>query len=231
MLLVLAFAVTLAVGGCVRYPRLAAAPRPLVAQASYAVLVEFMCINVDPFLGDEDRPPPSPDEFVFGGRGSGVIIDARHVLTAYHVAGGCPYLYDAHVILPSGKRLRMVVEKEWRDSDVVRLEIRSADSFGPIAPPPVREARVGDVVCSQVAFPSRGGHCGSVIERTPSVCFTGRHACVDMRMQLPADSGNSGGGIYLDGALIGLVTATEIGDDGKPDGIAAGHSLPKDVMP
>jgi hypothetical protein len=160
-------AVTLACGGgCAHYTRLDPQPRLMGHQFTTAVAVEALCINHDPF---EDMTMPE----IQGGKGSGVVIDARHVLTALHVVM-CPYMADVHVVLADGKRIRMHVEKEWPDFDVARLVIASAGSFGPIAPPVLRKPTEG-AVCAAVSWPTKAEQWG------PDVRFYWRTRWIDYR--------------------------------------------------
>ena len=194
-LMVLLFA-AVAIGcgnGCVPYSRLPGTVRTHLQQLDTVVKVESLCITDDPFTNGG----------VFkasGGTGSGVILDARHVLTAAHVVD-CSYLPDVHVITASGKRMRAVVTRENDQTDLALLELASADTFGDIAPPVIGPRPiVGDSICKLQAVPTRGGDCGPVTDLTAEPGNDVQHGA-------RVEHGNSGGPVYdAEGRLVGITT-------------------------
>jgi len=192
--------------GCAHYPRVPAEDRPLDRQQASAVMIEMFCVADDPFGSGEVIHMRS-------GHGSAVLLDARHMLTALHVVA-CPYLPDVHATLASGKRLRVVVSREWRDRDLALLEIASAEALAGIKPPRLALAVEGATACTSVAWPERGGNCGAIEAVYPVTCQTagGGTWCHSMRAPLRVTPGNSGGGVYVDGALVGVVTGYQTRD-------------------
>lgn len=190
--------------GCVGYAKLPEVARMMgPSQLDTVVKVESFCLADDPFEGGTMH--------FGGGIGSGVIIDARHVLTASHVVGiattenhwrPCPYLGAFDVTTPKGKRLRMVVVREDDDADLALLEIASADSFGPIAPPIIGPVPPIDAsVCHVNAFPNQDANCGTVNTHYVSPSN-------NVEASFPTHHGNSGGPVYDDkGRLVGITTA------------------------
>lgn len=228
LLTLLVAAVAIGCGDGCAYPhsRLDPVPRVMGHQFDTAVRVEMLCLDHDPFL---DMIAPQ----IGAGVGSGVIVDARHVLTAHHVID-CPYMPDVHVVLADGRRLRVAVEKEWRDSDVARLVIASGDTFGNIPPPPTSSPGIGAGVCAAPSFPKHEGICGQVEHVTENTCSAGaKRWCHDIELVMEVHGGNSGSPIYdAGGSLVGLVTGVGLDPDTRQETITAyGHTLPKDVMP
>lgn len=198
-------AIALGCGDGCAYPHLPATPRMLDAQGDTVVEVQMLCVGADPFVSDGQIN-------LGGGMGTGVILDARHVLTADHVVA-CPYLPDVHVITVTGRRLRVVVTREDASNDLALLELASADSFGAISPPMIGpRPHVGDSICKLEAVPARGGDCGTVTDLRDS-------ADSDVGHTAPTHHGNSGGPVYdTEGRLIGITTELL-----PPDGDAGGR--------
>jgi S1-C subfamily serine protease len=198
-------------GGCAGYDRLPRTPRHLETQSDTVVRVETFCVTDDPFLGGATIG-------FLTSMGSGVILDARHVLTAQHVIA-CPYLPDVHVVTVSGKRLRVVVTRENSDGDLALLEIASAEHFvgadgRDIAPPVIGpRPRLGDTICKLEAVPNRGGDCGTVNAIDDDYTHS------DVGHDAPTKHGNSGGPAYdSQGRLVGITTRLLL-----PDGSAGGR--------
>jgi S1-C subfamily serine protease len=192
---------------CVPPP--SAAPARLRAPAdrgAQTVEVQAMCVPDDPF---ESGVPQ-----ISGGRGSGVLIDGRYVLTAHHVID-CSYMGDVHVITETGDRRRAVVDVDLPEDDVSRLVLMEAGpGFGPVAPPAYRPtpATPGERVCASHAVPERGETCGEVV-------ITTDERGEDVVVTAPIEHGNSGGPVYDDsGHLVGLTTRLLTDDTGKSVG-------------
>lgn len=186
--LLLTLCVVATCGSCAAVQR--SSLRPLARQGGSAVMIESFCMLTDPFASGEIS--------FTGGHGSGVLIDARHVLTAEHVVA-CTYLSDLHVTLNDGRRIKPRVVGTWPEHDIALLEL-PVDVLGidyaMLAPPP----KVDDVVCTSVAWPKRGGACGQIDSNDGSTRW-------DLRYSAPIVPGNSGGGLYdASGHLVGIVT-------------------------
>lgn len=124
--------------------------------------------------------------------GSGVVIDAQHVLTAAHVVD-CPGHYT--IGGDTSQPVEMYLDAFSVDADVARLVTH-------VAVLPVRPAsRIGyvgegDIVCAADAFPERTWACGVV------------RGVVDGKIIHTATTvhGNSGSGLYdVHGVLVGIV--------------------------
>ncbi len=168
---------------------------PLGERDARTVIVQQFCIETDPFV---------TKVVVSGGRGSGVILDGRIVLTAYHVVE-CPHLNDIHIVTSAGKRVSAKVTKTWPGRDIAQV---TADEdigvFPPleIAPP----EKIGEVVCSASAVPERGGTCGEMLSYQVTPTCPGTW-CHDTQFAGEAIAGNSGSGMYNGGgALVGILT-------------------------
>jgi S1-C subfamily serine protease len=203
-------------------------------QLDTAVRVDVRCSFGAPpaEMLEREEQSPFPEGFHIGKRGSGVIIDARHVLTAEHVVS-CPDLPEVEVTLANGKHMRLNVEAEWRGRDIARLVIASADTFGDIPPPPMSAPRT-DAVCAAPSTPTAEGTCGTVEQTYTEPQCQGsmlQHWCYDVALTLRVLPGNSGAPLYdTNGTLVGIVTGGQFNKDG-PTGEGFASSLPKDVMP
>jgi hypothetical protein len=212
---------------CCSFARIPGRPRPRAVQASTAVSVEVLCVDADPFV-------TSADPFqIYGGHGSGVIVDARHVLTAFHVAR-CPYLPDVHVVTADGRRYHVLVRREWRREDVALLEIADASSFGPIAPPVIASPATRASICASPSYPMRMWSCGAVDELRdaltdedlPKMPGT-RYGDVSVAMLVVP--GNSGAPVYDEvGRLVGLAVEGNSLGIGR---IRSLWSLRREVLP
>lgn len=175
--------------GCVHLPHMDAKTRTLTDQQRAVVLVHTLCITGDPWT----------ERFVMAIKtGSGVVIDDRHILTANHVVD-CG-LGDSiiTVFFSNGKKWHVEFDKQDREHDLGRLQSSSAENFGLNLPPPILGTPlIGDSVCTAVAYPERGGHCGYLL---PSY-YPGK-----LQYGAVTAHGNSGGALYSDGKLVGIVT-------------------------
>lgn len=186
--------------GMVRYvpPHL----RSIADQELTAVSVSSSCVLNDPTLQPGESPDLPHDHFtqLWGRIGSGVIVDERHVLTAYHITT-CPDFPAVDVVLSDGRHFFMAVQKEDEGADLALLVISSADYFHVnVAPPIVAGPPVaGDALCVAAAYPRREWHCGFV----DSVHDDARGP--DVELIASSKKGNSGGASYDSlGRLVGI---------------------------
>lgn len=167
---------------CAHLPHVDPAPRApdAIARATMDVLAECT-----PMFGDDYSAPP-PDR-----RGTAVVIDERHAITAYHVAH-CPFGQRVTGWLSTGRRVMLHVDREDEGADLARLEIATADNFGiHVAPPVVGAARAGDGACSAAWGATRCGVVGS-----------SGAAIAGSWLTVPGDSGS---GLYVGGELVGIM--------------------------
>ncbi len=131
-----------------------------------------------------------------GGKGSGVIIDSEHVLTAKHVVSVCgagEIVAEIAVRLEDNTRIVAELDALGRgDYDVALL----SGHFGRHTPLEIASVEVDDPICASVAIPLQLRGCGVVYHVEDDAVYT----------SFVADFGNSGSGVY-DGSnrLIGLV--------------------------
>ena len=153
---------------------------------------------------------------VYAGTGSGVMINGRQLLTAYHVVY-CNHARVVKVRFNNAVEKVATVEKFWLEHDVARLAIDG--NTGPQIT--VAETKTGDIVCAAVAHPTREQRCGTVevVYNSPS-CASVRTPkgpdnkwCFSISVGFEGTPGNSGGGVYDEqGRLVALVTGgTAIG--------------------
>jgi len=126
-----------------------------------------------------------------------VLVGDRHVLTASHVAH-CPVSGTIRVRFADGTKTFARVEREDEELDLARL-VLDKPVKNALPPPTVAPARVDDVVCLAVAYPARGWNCGAI----EMVATQGKGNVVHAAR---TEHGNSGGGAYVGGDLVGIVT-------------------------
>lgn len=184
-------------------------PRPLspAERDAAAVRVEVAC-----------QPDGTAQELLQ--RGSGVVVDELHVLTAAHVVKCLDGQHVAWVGVRAahrGLRVAVVERGDWAH-DVVRLRLAQPVSG---APRPARAvAVVGRAMCSAVRTPAAARYCGVTLEvRYRRVS----DKLVDIHGGWTSLPGNSGGGLYdLQGRLVGLVTNRDACPDGQHEGWCGG---------
>ena len=176
--------------GCVSIPHVPPKIRTYKDQAETTVTVKLWC---DKF-----------SEGMYGDlqAGSGVIVDERHVITAWHVVK-CPGFSTLPIIqvgLQDGRAFMMVIDKVDGDADLALLTIFSADRFHLKVPPPViGKAEAGDSACSSVGFPKKGWHCGEIASVSDSKKG-------NIEVDAETVSGNSGSALYnSSGQLVGII--------------------------
>lgn len=183
---------------CVRLPNVPSQPRTTGEQMRTAVVVESSC---------------SMHALGTYRLGSGVLVDGRHVVTAYHVVA-CGIVPLVYVETSDGRRQRFVLVSEDLDNDTATLEIASAEIL-PVAPVRRARARPGDTACAATARPRRELNCGTVEQ------VAGRQLRLSNRTLL----GNSGSGLYnARGALVGIVTAQAAATAAESDGSMTGYA-------
>lgn len=203
--LALLFGVLLNCSGCgASMPPVPPELRNTPAQASAAVLISRSCNMVDPFEQWGDNLKLMPDAL-----GSGVIVDERHVLTAYHVVE-CPVIPAVVIQLEDGRTRHVFVQREERTGDLALLTLVSAQDFdlGLTRPIITPAPPVGEPVCAAVASPAREWNCGNVTahDDTPAN---------DIAHDAQTRHGNSGAGVYdSHGDLVGIVTELQMCADG-----------------
>lgn len=160
-----------ACGGGIRAP---AAPDP----ATSAVAITTLCDSV----------------------GSGVIIDATHLLTAAHVVAPCPsaFLITDHAGAVRVARLEAVV-----DSDLARLRLVPGSApFDDPGPPLIRTAVPGARVCIE-SGQHRQRRCGRI--------RGSGHGRAGLSHSAITIKGDSGSGLYGErGDLLGIVVTCEV---------------------
>lgn len=140
--------------------------------------------------------------------GSGVAVSDTEILTALHVITcevGLPFV---QVTTYQGRTFVVNVMGRYKPYDIARLRMPPDSELG-IGVKPVRyggKPAAGAVVCSRVAIPKLGFHCGFINELTPGE--PAGDASGDITGTFFAEHGNSGAALYnTDGELVGIVTA------------------------
>jgi Trypsin-like peptidase domain len=173
------------------YPK-TGATRDSLAQFDAVVSIEKWCAMFDEKSG----------RLFSAAQGTGVVLDATHVLTAAHVVS----CYDGDKRVPEATAIMRLGHKGLSyyghivKIDVVRdvaLIVLNADVFT-TEPVQVGTVKIGDEVCEATAFPDRQYKCGTVA-RFHDV----HHIVTDIQVR----PGNSGSGLYARGKLVGIVRA------------------------
>lgn len=130
--------------------------------------------------------------------GTGVIISARHVLTAAQtvVCAALPLVHVTYVENGVEQRLRMYVTKEDDKTGIARLEIASAETFSAtIRPPVLRLPDPGNNVCANlVTSDKQTVACGTVSSTWTVV------------KRMATREADMGAPVYTDeGVLVGIV--------------------------
>ncbi len=153
-------------------------------QKMYAVKVEARCA---PFGGSGVNRV-----------GSGVMVSDWQVLTALHVVDCQPALVTIYVTSPKG-RWRFAPEKEWRGSDIARIQMASGDTFGQkVRPPVLRLARLPmyEPVYVQAAQPEREEIIGESTGYSYGGVTYGGYPKGEFSYKIRTQPGNSGSGVY-----------------------------------
>lgn len=177
----------LALAAC-SYTHLPAQPRGQELEAGTTVELISGCHDSDPAWAfiESDRT------------GTGVILDARYVLTAAHVVE-CPMIPIVHAKFPDGRVTRLVVDVDdamfGAGRDIARLEVLSAESLGSIAPPALADNDPPGPWC---AMTRHGRVCGARYLLTQG----------DGVFAARTSPGDSGSGVYdAYNRLVGLVVS------------------------
>lgn len=126
-------------------------------------------------------------------QGSGVLVDDRRVLTAYHVVE-CEVI-GAMVELADKRQIQATVDRAAPGADlaVLRLDAPAGVLPARLGPP------VSPVACMATARPERRVACGDL------KTFDGRPGR-DISVGFPVKFGNSGSGIWSGDVLVGILT-------------------------
>lgn len=142
----------------------------------------------------------SPTGGVYGGYGSGVIVNDHTVLTAAHVAvDDDDEVCIRTATMANGKSYTLAPGKARVDRDLASL-VTVLDTFDPTytvvyGPPPP----FGSRVCSMTAYPKILWRCGETQMPTD--------APGDLYHTITTEGGNSGSGVYDErGRLVGIIT-------------------------
>jgi S1-C subfamily serine protease len=186
-------AIIFALIGCNAWVRPSPPPPDLrtpAEQQSYAVIVESHCSN-----SFEEKH----------NTGSGVMVSDWQVLTALHVVDCQASIPDIHVTTRNG-RWRFSPEKEWRKTDVARIQISSADNLKQrVNPPAIRSSALAsfEPVYVQAAWP----YADEVIGQSTgySNAFGGIGYGGTFSYHAQTQPGNSGSGVYdRENRLVGI---------------------------
>ncbi len=137
--------------------------------------------------------------------GSGVIVDATHILTAGHVAEteGLSCVFTAELSNGKTHLVRPLHVLASSETDLASMEIVSFVETFPAQP--VRYGPVpapGEKVCTATAYPRREYKCGQVMRSKGSQPG-------DIRIDFVVEPGNSGSALYNErGELVGIVVHT-----------------------
>lgn len=149
----------------------------------------------------------NPDYMPF--RGSGVIVDDRHIITANHVVCGDGDKYTVH--LEDTRQYDVHVLRRFPKQDIALLETAKSMGFKTLER---AEPEIGKEVCVVAGTPQRSRTCGVVLY-VSSEPFSG-----DIAHGAVVIPGNSGSGTYdLQGRLVGIVVKLVwcLGDLLKPE--------------
>lgn len=185
----------------------------LIANASCAHRPAPKDEPVQPTRTVVQRAESSVEVYTACGSGTGVLIDATTVLTAFHVVNCADW--PASEVSPwiavrtLDKKARVAkVEVGDGARDLARLKL-TAPIEG-VVPVRIRDAKVNDYVCAATAIPERAMRCGYVEE------INGRREYGDVvARQMNVWYGNSGSGVYAaDGTLVGIAVRLKFCTDG-----------------
>ncbi len=158
----LAYLVVVVCVACVRLPYVAPQLRTVADQTRTLATVAASCTSPDPMTTPGLLAPRHGPRIEWWTHlGHGVVVDERHVLTAWHVIGPCPFDREIIVTLYDGREFTMELTDEWRDHDVdlARLEIASGSRFKLHVAPPI----IGRLANHYVDRPSHPGDSGSPV--------------------------------------------------------------------
>lgn len=160
-----------------------------------------------------------------GGWGSGVAVSPRHVLTARHVVDGCDGEIWMLTATPYGRSItvEMVPDLISETTDAARLVVVGTSKpfmrYARAAALPVPD---GAMVCASVFDPGFFLYqCGYLVGVFDSMMVLGFRIV----------GGNSGGPVFADGRLVGLVVARSIHPDRQHVGFAVPLGRFADLLP
>jgi S1-C subfamily serine protease len=174
-------------------------PRNFHDQNSTTVRVETACIMGGPY-GLIDHQKVEFDLHMFSG--TGVQLDGRHVLTAYHVVT-CDDGRTLWVKLANDKRYEAHLYAKDEVHDLAILEIETDDEINVIQPV-IADFDYRDI-CIVTAQPIKTRKCGRALQviKDPEKDVPDRNVIVTIKVE----PGNSGAPIYDSaGRLVGIIT-------------------------
>lgn len=130
-------------------------------------------------------------------RGSGVIVDRHHIMTAWHIIEACP-TGDITAALPDGSVIEATAWAALVGADLLILETDTDLGMGA---QPIADIDEGDITCMSAVYPERVMRCGhAILVHKGTAMFNVWHSVTTL-------SGNSGAGVYDEfGSLVGIVT-------------------------
>ena len=165
-------------------------PRPLATARHAAVQLRTTCVTA--------RLTGARAEAAFdiaASNATGVVIGRRQILTARHVIA-CPALTYVVAITDDDRRVAAFVDRQDPELDLARLST-NVDVFD-VTPPMIRATAIGDRACAFVECPGTAMTCGDV-----TASGTGAKG---IAIDALTDFGNSGSGVYVGEALVGIIT-------------------------
>jgi S1-C subfamily serine protease len=181
--------------GCAYTARL---PRNHQQQIATTVTIEEGCVTGDIYGAIYGHVANLHFEFQSG---TGIILDGRHVLTAYHVVN-CSGIKIITVKLFDDQELTAHYYSGDKINDLAVLEIGNEVEVGPMVMPALAKVDIGEYVCQVSARPNKDRICGKITQFTT---ISGQN----VKDNIKTVHGNSGAPVYDSGGqLVGVVTAT-----------------------
>lgn len=176
------------------------------------MIANVSCAHAAPAPDEAAQPTRTPAQraetaveiYTECGSGSGVLVDGRHVFTAYHVVNCATWPKDAPadaIVVRTLDRHSFVATIAVGDGPRDLARLRLAGEVEGVPPARIRKAKPDEIVCAWTAIPERNTRCGIVSsvdgEAGADVSVRGSNYWF----------GNSGSGVYgEDGALVAITT-------------------------